>query len=139
MRTFGLIALLATIPLIGPGLAADLPVRAPAPVYKAAPPPPVMTWSGAYIGGSLGARWSETYAAVTSVLLGTSAGIPDDLTVGPANAFDSVAFRAGGYFGMNWQLSQQTVVGFEADGGWANNKKSRTGSFYPSDVAFNTP
>ncbi len=36
-------------------LAADLPSRAPPPVYL--PPPPLFTWTGIYIGGQVGGAW----------------------------------------------------------------------------------
>jgi len=40
-------------------MAADLP----APVYKA-PPAPVWSWSGFYIGGQVGAAWGTTEASL---------------------------------------------------------------------------
>jgi opacity protein-like surface antigen len=36
-------------------LAADLPSRAPPPVYL--PPAPVFTWTGIYVGGQIGYAW----------------------------------------------------------------------------------
>ncbi len=37
--------------------AADLPSRAPPPVYL--PPPPIFTWTGIYIGGQVGYAWGS--------------------------------------------------------------------------------
>jgi len=139
MRTSGLLALPMAILLGGPALAADLPPRAPAPVYTPPPPPPpVISWSGFYAGGSVGARWSNTDGEVTSVLAGDPSAAPPNLTIGPKNAFNSVAFRGGGYVGANLQVSPMFVVGIEGDGAWANNKQTRDFSFFPSDIAFNT-
>ena len=42
-------------------LAADLPSRAPPPVYL--PPVPIFTWTGIYIGGQIGYAWGNQSAA----------------------------------------------------------------------------
>ena len=53
-----LLALVSAIALTGSAaFAADLPSRAPPPVYL--PPPPVFTWTGIYIGGQVGYAWSS--------------------------------------------------------------------------------
>ena len=41
-----------------PVLAADLPRKAPA--YQAAPVAPAFSWSGFYVGGSLGYAWNDS-------------------------------------------------------------------------------
>ena len=38
-------------------LAADLPSRAPPPVYL--PPAPIFTWTGIYVGGQVGYAWTS--------------------------------------------------------------------------------
>ena len=38
-------------------LAADLPSRAPPPVYV--PPAPIFTWTGIYVGGQIGYAWTS--------------------------------------------------------------------------------
>jgi outer membrane immunogenic protein len=52
----------AAVLVAAPALAADLPVRAPAPVYKAPAviAPMVYNWSGFYIGGNAGYGWENT-------------------------------------------------------------------------------
>src|SRR4051812_6868010 len=39
------------------GMAADLPVRTPAPVPV--PPPFVFSWTGFYLGGNIGGAWAQ--------------------------------------------------------------------------------
>ena len=43
------------IALAGSAFAADLPSRAPPPVYL--PPVPIFTWTGIYVGGQVGYGW----------------------------------------------------------------------------------
>ncbi|HEX3496193.1 MAG TPA: outer membrane protein [Methylocella sp.] len=51
-----LLASVGAIALTGSAaFAADLPSRAPPPVYL--PPPPIFTWTGIYIGGQVGYAW----------------------------------------------------------------------------------
>ena len=47
-----LLASAGALALTGAALAADLPSRAPPPVYL--PPPPIFTWTGIYVGGQVG-------------------------------------------------------------------------------------
>jgi outer membrane immunogenic protein len=42
--------------------AADLPSRAPPPVFL--PPPPIFTWTGVYLGGQIGYAWANDPADV---------------------------------------------------------------------------
>jgi outer membrane immunogenic protein len=93
--------------------AADLamPVKAP-------PPPPVFDWSGFYIGGHVGYGWD------TSTFTSNNAfGVQE---FGPVN-FDASGLFAGGQIGYNWVVGPHSwVVGFEADGSWADVKGSLT-------------
>jgi hypothetical protein len=53
-----LLASVGAIALSGSAaLAADLPSRAPPPVYL--PPPPIFTWTGIYVGGQVGYAWTS--------------------------------------------------------------------------------
>jgi outer membrane immunogenic protein len=68
---------LATVAAYGSASAADLGV-APAPVYKAPPPPVVYNWTGCYIGGGGGYGWSTQDSFVQSAAgLGITATITD--------------------------------------------------------------
>ena len=93
-----------------------------------APPPPVFTWSGLYIGFNSGYAWRNSGAFNTNAvnLFETPAipglGLPDHLW-GPASAAGATGvlgtrlngFFSGGQLGYNWQFSDRFVAGFEAD------------------------
>jgi len=82
--------------------AADLPARAPAPppIYM----PPVYNWTGFYIGGNLGAGFSNI-----------------SLTDTNNNTFSSSlngAFLGGGQAGVNYEFGGGVVIGAEAMFDW---------------------
>ena len=54
MRRQILLASVGAIAIAGSAFAADLPSRAPPPVYL--PPPPIFTWTGVF-GGQVGYAW----------------------------------------------------------------------------------
>src|SRR5712671_3735793 len=117
------------IMLAGPALAADLTVPYKAPLLS---PRPVVSWSGIYVGGSIGAEWRLLDAQVTAVSIGDPATAVTDIT-GP-NKFNSASVRLGGYVGANLQIDR-FVVGVEADSAWTPQRAEvRRGSFYPSDI-----
>jgi outer membrane immunogenic protein len=84
--------------------AADLPSRAPPPVYV--PPPPIFTWTGFYIGGQLGYEWGRS----TNTAALTAGGGP---VVG-AGEVDPNGVTGGLHLGYNWQVNQ-FVLGLEGD------------------------
>jgi outer membrane immunogenic protein len=98
-----------------PAIAADMPVKAPAVMSP--------TWTGFYVGASLGARWATNDWQTSDIgpNFGAGAFVPTDGTGGGIN---SVAARFGGYLGYNWQVANAWVTGLEADFGWANNSKT---------------
>ena len=98
-------AVLATTQLAS---AADLG-RPPAPAYVPPAPPP-FSWTGFYIGGNLGAAW-------------TQGNVNDSFGSSWSNAQQAV-FTGGGQVGANYQINW-LVVGVEADFDWmANNHNS---------------
>ena len=117
-----LLASVGALALTGAALAADLPSRAPPPVFL--PPPPIFTWTGLYVGLNAGYTWSNNnhVNTATADLFGNP-----DLAGGPAFGVASAAlatgsvpakidgFIGGGQIGYNWQLTNSWVVGLEAD------------------------
>jgi len=85
-------------------LAADLPSRAPPPVYM--PPAPIFTWTGIYIGGQIGYAWTNGnnqftgFDPFTGFGLATSVGGTPNGVIGGANV------------GYNYQINQW-VLGLE--------------------------
>ncbi|GAC1563116.1 MAG: porin family protein [Beijerinckiaceae bacterium] len=118
-----LLSSVAATAMISSALAADLPSRKAPPVAYA-PPAPIFTWTGFYIGGNLGYGW----ARADSVTVGTStvaANLPGfvggpESSAAMAAAFPPLlstrphGFMGGGQVGYNWQFSN-FVVGVEAD------------------------
>jgi outer membrane immunogenic protein len=84
---------------LAPGAqAADLPMKARGPAY--APPPPVASWEGPYIGVHVGVYWHHS-----------------DVSESPGYAPGGVSntgFIGGGQIGYNWQRGY-FVYGVEAD------------------------
>ena len=54
-----LLSTAAVVAMSGAALAADLPTTKGPPLYT--PPPPIFTWTGAYIGGQVGYEWGRAY------------------------------------------------------------------------------
>jgi outer membrane immunogenic protein len=96
---------------IFPAMAADMPLKAPPPR-----PAPVFTWTGCYLGGSIGGIWRQTdnvSVGVTDggsgVAAGAAAGaIPTAFGVGGSS------WIAGGQAGCNYQAANW-VLGIETD------------------------
>jgi len=108
----------ATAAVVGVALAAsayaaDLP-PARGPFFKAAPPPPVYSWAGIYIGANGGGAFGRNCWTFQGTV--PSIGLPapgDDGCHGPSGGV------LGGQVGFNWQ-SGPLVLGAEAQGDWAN-------------------
>jgi outer membrane immunogenic protein len=101
--------------------AADMPTKAPrmAPVVAPAP-----SWTGFYVGGELGGKWTDGNWNTTCL---TTGGCPDfPLDASSSQKLQPSSLRAGGYAGYNWQVSNW-VLGAEVDLAWADSTKSVTG------------
>jgi outer membrane immunogenic protein len=107
-----LLGLAATTALISPVLAADLPAPN-APVYYKAPPPPVFSWTGCYIGADVGGGFLNDRDSEH-----TAAGGPSPFS--PTNSVNPSGVMAGGFLGCNYQFSSGIVIGAEGDANWAN-------------------
>jgi outer membrane immunogenic protein len=139
-----LLASVGAIALTGSAaFAADLPSRAPPPVYL--PPPPIFTWTGLYVGINAGGTWSNNNTVdVDTVNVFSIGGLNGDIpgevaTLGTGDPqVSNSGFIGGGQIGYNWQFANSWVVGIEADiQGIAGG--SRTGSvaqsgFVPGSV-----
>ena len=108
-----LLASVGAIALTGSAaLAADLPSRAPPPVYL--PPPPIFTWTGFYIGGQVGGAWGSgsgrfhAFDPDTNTFVDTSfGGNPSGVIGGGHVGFD---YQIPGW---NWFSSSGVVIGVE--------------------------
>jgi outer membrane immunogenic protein len=107
----------------GTALGADLPSTKAPPVY--APPPPVFSWTGFYVGVNLGGGWrdhnrDDNNWALTPLLFGGFPGVdPFGFPVGFVgfgnNNNNSGGVVGGGQIGYNFQFSPWLVVGVETD------------------------
>jgi outer membrane immunogenic protein len=120
-----LLASVGAIALTGSAaFAADLPSRAPPPVFL--PPPPVFTWTGFYAGLNAG----YTFGGSNSVTVNTVPAFADevdfpgiatplaDAAAASATAdlsADRSGFIGGGQIGYNFQFANSWLVGIEAD------------------------
>jgi len=98
------LAAVSAVALGSVAFAADLPDTKGAPVY--APPPPVFSWTGAYVGGQVGYAWGTT---TTSSFITAAPGVR---VAGPSH--DNSGVVGGGHVGYNYQISQ-FILGVEGD------------------------
>ena len=110
-----------------PALAADLST---APLYKAPLPVPAFTWTGCYIGGSVGGgyAWNTNTNTVNTSAFG-------DLVPGQGFAQSSSGFIGGGQIGCNYQLAR-FVIGMEGSYLGANMKGDYANPYNAADDAF---
>ena len=115
--------------IMGPAMAADMPVRAP--VYKG--PPPVVSyfsWTGCYVGGHVGGVWVEKdwNIAVTAV---------DPVFNGGQNSgsHDANGWLGGLQAGCNYQAGAW-VFGIQGDYAWtgASGSGGLNGGIFPGST-----
>src|SRR5262245_10580704 len=90
--------------------AADLRVKAP--VYKA-PPPPVWSWTGCYIGAHVGGLWAHKDWTLQ----------PPDPIVG-LGSHDANSVLGGIQAGCDYQFAGGWVIGIQGDYAWTDAKGS---------------
>jgi outer membrane immunogenic protein len=120
---FGVVAA-AAILASGYASAADMPVKAPPP------PAPVYSWTGFYLGASVGGRWSDP-TWTTNCVEANPCSPPNIFaafaTGNPNASFDESTVRLGGYGGYNWQFSPLWVGGLEADLAYGDGSHTMAG------------
>jgi outer membrane immunogenic protein len=118
-----LLASAGTIALASQAFAADLPSRAPPPVYV--PPVPIFTWTGFYLGGQVGYAWGTQKANVE---------LPNGIIFASRSAEGVIG---GGHVGYNYQVNQW-VLGIEGsvDGTSLSKTFTPTGQIFPLFPAF---
>jgi outer membrane immunogenic protein len=111
-----LLASAGALALAGSAVAADLPSRAPPPVYL--PPVPIFTWTGIYVGGQIGYGWGKANGSVGDYF---------------GDYFSSSTTTngviGGAHVGYNLQLNQ-FVIGLEGDVDGTSMSKSGS-RFFP--------
>jgi outer membrane immunogenic protein len=118
----------ALLGLTGLSFAADLPMNAPPPMVV---PVAVYNWSGFYIGGHIGWGWSNIGS--TELDPGTNA-FPTGTVF---NGHHLSGVLGGVQAGVNWQASNNFVLGFEGEYSWADlNGMASTISIAPRFVGF---
>ena len=129
----------ATAGLTITGLALDLALAADLrrPLLKALPPPPIVSWTGFYIGanagGSIGVDSTSQVATFSSQLLGANG------LLSGSNRGALPGAVLGGQIGVNWQVSPVWVLGLEADWQWSSEKGSMSSCTPPAGPAFFGP
>ncbi len=103
-----LLASAGAMALAGTAIAADLPLRAPPPVYVA----PVFSWTGFYVGGQLGYAWGKDPVTVNSNFTEEFLTL-DPITAAQRQSSPSGAI-GGAHIGYNWQINQ-FVLGVETN------------------------
>lgn len=102
--------------------AADLALKAP--------PPPALSWTGWYVGGTAGATINDSSYALDPAgcfIIGTGCGT-GGLAGNPYRSYSAhltdAAFTGGGQIGFNWQVAPSVVIGLETDFNFTGIDKS---------------
>jgi outer membrane immunogenic protein len=115
------LASVGAVALAGSAFAADLPSRAPPPVYI--PPAPIFTWTGIYVGGQIGYGWGKS-----------NTNFGDNFGDFFSLSSNSSGVIGGAHVGYNLQLSQ-FVIGLEGDvDGTSLHKNYQTSFPFGSNV-----
>jgi outer membrane immunogenic protein len=111
MKKFLLAGVAFSALVAAPALAADIPVRRPAPVYRA----PVVTyysWTGCYIGGHAGSMWVQKDWSV-------NAADPFFFAGQSFGSHDANGWLGGAQAGCNYQVGSW-VFGLQGDYAWTD-------------------
>lgn len=119
--------------LSGAAFAADLPSRAPPPVFV---PPPLFSWTGIYAGINAGYHWggsSYSFIGTDTDGAGLGSALGAGAILAPA-AHGANGFIGGGQIGYNYQI-QSFVLGLEVDIDGATGRNSVT-DLHGADLGF---
>lgn len=95
------------------------------------------SWSGAYVGLSVGARSAKNRWRTSSIAPNFGAAFVP--TEGTDGAMDSTAAAIGGYLGNNWLFASSWVAGIEGEFGWGDNSKKASTLPGTAGLFFGTP
>jgi opacity protein-like surface antigen len=114
----------AAFTIVGAGsvMAADMPIKAPAPNV-------VSDWTGFYVGFHGGYGWGRTAIAGADL----NSPLPNTDDIDPLHAPRLKGAVFGGHAGYNWQWGQRGVVGLEIDYSSTRLRETQTASG-PHDV-----
>jgi outer membrane immunogenic protein len=134
------IAIIAALAAAPTAFAADMP--SPAPVYAKAPVPVANDWTGFYLGAGLGSRSANVSEQTLSAAFNGST-LLDPATCqvvvcGTTQSLDHTAFRFSPYFGYNWQIGPQWLVGLEGDVGFGSKTSTINGVSLPGAGALSS-
>jgi outer membrane immunogenic protein len=131
-----LLASASAVAIAGSAFAADLPSRAPPPVYV--PPTPIFTWTGVYIGGQVGYAWGTQKANVAVPQVTNGAGAVVGVGGTAFNSYSAEGVIGGAHVGYNYQVNQW-VLGIEGSvDGTSISKTFIPGTdFYPGVALLN--
>src|SRR6185369_15027193 len=99
------------------------------------------SWTGFYLGGSLGYRASDVTGTTTredqnfigpitqNNLTGCISGASGPCS--PSKSYDNSTWRIGPYAGYTFQIAPAWIAGIEADWNWASKTSTTVGSPYP--------
>ncbi len=108
--------------------AADLGAK----VYRKAPPVPVYTWTGSYIGAYVGGAGSASDSYTSNPVTGAGVFGVTTVPVGASSVFDTGSGFIGGITsGYNYQFAPNWLIGYESETGY---QKIRGQSNYPGSA-----
>jgi outer membrane immunogenic protein len=125
MMKISLAAAAASMLFAGAASAADMAVKAPSVVA-----PPVVSWTGFYVGANVGGAWDNGNSRFVDWTL-------SGFDPGPAFGRTSSTSVVGGvHGGFNWQLSPTWLLGVEADWDWASLGRTNAAALNAGGVPF---
>lgn len=110
--------------------AADLPLRAPAPVVAA------FSWTGLYLGANVGGHWGSDSITTTANPVGFPP--PSNLDALSPTTLKPQGAMGGFQMGYNWQINR-FVIGLEGDANWLGGTASRHLVFPGANPAAGSP